>query len=498
MTLRTFVKKTHRAPERRQFDETLLVTGLHPSGAGLARSEHGSAVLVAGALPGDRVALRWTEPAPGGRFGLADSFEILEESAHRVDPEHPRCALAGRCGGCPLARVDYATELELKTKALVVDTLEEAGFEAARVLRPALGHDVAKSEGFRNKAILYPVDLTENGETQRRFGFFEARSHRVVPAEDCPQSPDWMKRTARALAEATLAAGLELYDETSGTGVLRALLMRDGARFGSVEPSSDIRGLAVLVVTDFPPEGAAEFERIAQTLVAALPEGVSLVAHRNARPGNALLSFEPGASTVLCGRGAVDADLFGLTFEVRPETFLQVNTLQTPVLYGAAVDALHLSPGDAVLDLYCGVGTISSVLARAVGPEGRVTGVKLVEASVEAARANAKRNDLANVRFEAGPVETVLPRLALERAPTKAVLDPAFKGLAESVPAVLAQLPITDLVYVSCNPKTLVRDVKRLAAFGFELESVTPVDLFPGAFHLEAVAVLRRSGVEGS
>ena len=186
------MKKTHRAPERRQFDETLLVTGLHPSGAGLARSEHGSAVLVSGAHPGDRVAHPWTEPAPGGRIGLGDSLEIIEESAHRVDPEHPRCALAGRCGGCPLARVDYATELELKTKALVVDTLEEAGFEAARVLRPALGHDVAKSEGFRNTAILYPVDLTENGETQRRFGFFEARSHRVVPAEDCPQSPDWM------------------------------------------------------------------------------------------------------------------------------------------------------------------------------------------------------------------------------------------------------------------------------------------------------------------
>ena len=231
-------------------------------------------------------------------------------------------------------------------------------------------------------------------------------------------------------------------------------------------------------------------------MISALPDGVSLVAHRNTRPGNALLSFEPGASTVLCGRGAVEADLLGLTFEVRPETFLQVNTLQTPVLYGAALEALRLSPGDAVLDLYCGVGTISSVLARAVGPEGRVTGVELVEASVEAARANAKRNGLANVRFEAGPVETVLPRLTLERAPTKAVFDPAFKGLADSVPATLAKLPITDAVYVSCNPKTLVRDVKRLSAFGFELESVTPVDLFPGAFHLEAVAVLRRPGAE--
>ncbi len=125
-----------------------------------------------------------------------------------------------------------------------------------------------------------------------------------------------------------------------------------------------------------------------------------------------------------------------------------------------------------------------------------MTGVELVEASVEAARANAKRNGLANVRFEAGPVETVLPRLTLERAPTKAVFDPAFKGLADSVPATLAKLPITDAVYVSCNPKTLVRDVKRLSAFGFELESVTPVDLFPGAFHLEAVAVLRRPGAE--
>lgn len=490
------MKKPHRAPERRQFDETLLVTGLHPSGAGLACSERGPSVLVSGALPGDRVAARWTEPAPGGRFGLADRFEILEESAHRVDPEHPRCALAGLCGGCPLARIDYATELELKTKALLVDTLEEAGFDAARVLRPVLGHDLEKLAGFRNKAILYPVDLPNDGTTERRFGFFEARSHRVVPAEDCPQSPDWMKRTARALARATLAAGLDLYDEAEEKGALRALLMRDGARFGSLEASSDIRGLAVLVVNDFPPDRSPEFERIARTLISALPDGVSLVAHRNTRPGNALLSFEPGASTVLCGRGAVEADLLGLTFEVRPETFLQVNTLQTPVLYGAALEALRLSPGDAVLDLYCGVGTISSVLARAVGPEGRVTGVELVEASVEAARANAKRNGLANVRFEAGPVETVLPRLTLERAPTKAVFDPAFKGLADSVPATLAKLPITDAVYVSCNPKTLVRDVKRLSAFGFELESVTPVDLFPGAFHLEAVAVLRRPGAE--
>ncbi len=444
--------------------EILRVEGVLPSGAGTGTSPGtGLPLILPGALPGDRVRAAWREPSPGGRQGLAQTVEILERSPWRTGP---RCPKAGLCGGCPLGGLEYRAGLELKTRVLLEAPLKSAGlWREGLVLDP-----VAQPEGclsrFRNKAILYPL---WDGESLR-FGFFQSRSHDVVPAEDCPQAPLWMERAAISLGQ--VLSGLPAWAKPS----VRALLLREGA--------GETERLAAVSVTSFPDQATEK------TLEAAAPGGLSLVLHRNALPGNAVLDLTGGETRVITGSGQVTAEIGGLRFAVRPETFLQVNTPQTPRLYGEAFRLLELTPEDDFLDLYCGVGTMTLLGARRCR---RAVGVEVVEASVEAARENARINGIGNARFAAGPVERVLPHLDL--APAKAIVDPSFRGMDQSVPASLARLPLRSLVYVSCSPKTLARDARRLTDLGFELQSVTPVDMFPEALHLEAVALFTRDAL---
>lgn len=458
------------------------IIGMLPSGAGLAQVD-GLPVVVPGALLGERVRMEWTPPAPGGRQGLAKHFERLSHSPYL---EANPCPHAGACGGCPLGKIREDAAAKMKRRMLVVDELVRAGLAAAPTVdaAQALVGDVllqpsACRRGFRNKAVLYPT--IRSG--QARFGLYRAGTHDVVPAEDCPQSPEWMGAAARRAAKLIDDGALSIYDEAAHSGDVRALLMREGAPSDS---GARTERLATLIVRE-----ALSTEQKAAVLKAF--EGLaieSLSFHVQPERGNALLSFAPGATVLLAGKPAIDTAIDGLTFSVQPETFLQVNTPQTEVLYGLVMDALELEPDDAVLDLYCGIGTMTLMAAKRAA-RGCAVGVELVEASVASARANAQRNGIDNVSFFAGPVEKVLPTLpAMPGKTLKAIVDPAYKGLAEGVAQALAARSPERIVYVACSPKHFARDAKRFEALGYALRRVTPVDLFPGAMHLETVGLL--------
>ena len=254
--------------------------------------------------------------------------------------------------------------------------------------------------------------------------------------------------------------------------------------------------MAVLVVRALTADLLAAKEKLIAALAPCKLQ--SLLVNVHPTPGSAVLSFAPDALVVWAGRSSIEAELMDLAFTVGPQTFLQVNTPQTPVLYEKALDAADVQPGDQILDLYCGVGTITLAAARRAGPHGRALGVERVEASIVCARENAARNSISQAAFVAEPTETFLSAALKEGfpdgfKPTKIIVDPAYQGMAGGAAKALADLFLLPngpkrLAYVSCNPKSFARDAKELAAAGLTLESIYPVDLFPGALHLELVA----------
>ena len=456
---------------------SVVVTGLAPSGAGTAEID-GLPVLLPGALPGDVVDCLWEPPKPGGRQGLAREVRLLTPSPDR---DASRCPLAGACGGCAAAGLAYEAELSLKCSLLLEVPLKKAGLLRAGLLESPAAQPESARRGFRNKAILYPaLERTPQGGLAGRFGYYRARSHRVVPAENCPQTPRWMHEAARD------AASLLVRGPLSGTAqapnrTLRALCLREA-------PGTRER---LVTIVSRRPLGEAERKELRE-LIEPLARRLNLAGvalNVNPNPGNAVLAFGPDAVETLFGHSEMRARIGGLEFEATPLTFLQVNSAQIERLYAEALKGLDLKREDRFLDLYCGVGTLTLLGARC-GCEA--AGIERVEASVERARRNALLNGLERVQFSAGPVEALLEETAASMRPNKVMLDPAHRGVERSVLEALARMPVERLVYVACGAAAFVRDASELVRLGFRLERVLPVDLFPGSLNIETIGVFSR------
>ena len=434
------------------------------SGAGVAwvRSEDGlRRVFVEGALPGDLVEARVAPLRKGAHSLEGKLVRVLSPAAGR---RNPPCPAARACGGCPLGGLTPPAQRAAR-KRLLGKLFHEGGFPDA-VIGDVLGMEGDREEGFRNKSILY----FSGAGGALRLGMYRAGTHEVAEGTlRCPQCPEWMGNAAEAVLAWARRSGLS----ASPTGQLFSLLMRAGTR----------GRLAALTVTS--PLGETVGEDLASSLRNAGLTGA--VVSLKSRSGNFALGDE---SRVLFGCGSVEAEIEGASFEVRPETFLQVNTPMTPVLYRIAIGVARAAKGSLVLDLYCGVGTISLLLAREAA---RVVGVEVVPSSVEEARRNAERNGAANAEFVCGPAEVVLPELSRAGLrPASVFVDPPRKGLAPGVPAVIAGMAPEEVVYIACGPEALVRDAAAFRELGYGLGEVVPVDLFPGTLHVETVARFAR------
>lgn len=451
-------------------ERTFPIIDVAPTGAGIGYPD-GIRTFVPGALPGDVVACDWTPPEKGRQSQVIDHFEFVECAAKRAPEPCPHLCGAPACGGCPLGTLLYREQCRLKAK-LLEDACRAAGREdwAQLVTPPEL---FVKQRAFRNKAFFTPL-RTEDGI---RFGMFAAGTHEKVAVDACPQLPAWMnecqRAAARVLSEALADAPDAVYDETTHTGLLRGLLLREGTK----------GRMAVFVVKDLSSEREAVLGKLLSEELRGL-HLTSLLWSRYEARGNRTTGE---SFTVIEGDERIETELLGRRFFVGPDTFLQVNPSETERLYKKVLERAAVGPEDKVIDLYSGVGTITLLLAQTAA---EVFGVEIFEGSIEAAKENAAANGMDNVGFLASPVGKALESLPF--TPDVIVADPAFKGMEEGVPKRLAALPARRLVYVSCNPKTFVRDALALERAGLRLTTLETVDLFPGALHVETVGTFER------
>jgi len=428
-------------------------------------SHEGMAVFVPGVLPGEEADVLCVKAQP--RYAFGKLLKVDVPSRERVEPP---CPVYDKCGGCSGQHMRYAATLEAK-RAQVWDCLTRIGglTLSPEDVPPVLA--AADPWHCRNKTAL-PVGGTW---AEPQLGFYRRRSHAIVPIENCLVAMPGLDGIISAVREWITAAHVQPYDELTGRGLLRHVVVRV-TRGGSL--------MAVLVATR---DSLPEIPLLVRLLTERAPGFCSLHLSVNAGRNNVILGRE---SRLLYGAEAVYETLLGLTFEIPPLSFFQVNPAQTERLYQTAINFAALTPADTVVDAYAGAGTISLCMARHAG---RVIGIEIVPQAVEGAWRNARRNQIANAEFHAAAVETLLPRLVKDGLrPDVIVLDPPRKGVEPAVvEAVLAARP-RRVVYISCHVPTQARDLKLLCQGGYRFERCQPVDMFCYAGGVENVALLSR------
>ena len=444
-------------PVEKNEELELAVGSVTLEGAGVGRVD-GFAVFVPGALSGERVRVHVIKVTAS--YAVAKLLEVMEPSSHRMEPA---CSVYARCGGCAFGHVSYAEELCIKERQ-VADALTRLGGLAEAPLRPILGMDAP--ERYRNKGA-FPYAMTDVGPA---FGFYAPRSHRLVPVTDCIIEQGAVCRAVSAVKAWAERYRVQPYDERTGKGTLRHAVAR-------VTTEGEL--MAVVVTRgDLPHK-----KELTDTLCFAH----SVYWNRNDKNTNVIFG---DSFILLSGKPTLRETLGGLAFEVSPRSFLQVNPIQTQKLYRAALDLLDPQPDETVADIYCGIGTISLLLARRAG---QVVGIEVVPEAVENARENAVRNGIENASFLCANAEDALPRLVAEGQRIDClIVDPPRKGCDPQVIEAILSSSAHRMVYVSCNPATLARDVKLLTSGGFAVQAVQPVDMFPRCGHVETVALLHR------
>ena len=437
---------------------TLTVEGYGSDGSGVARLD-GLVVFVKGALRGEVCRVEIVHVGHNALWG--EIRELLTPSPSRQTPD---CPYYDRCGGCHFRHMTYAEELEAK-RTRVEDCLRRLGGADVRV-EEILG--AARPDRYRNKAQ-FPVSPGP------RIGFYQARTHRVVDTEDCLLQSQAAARLRRAVKDWMVRFSVPAYDEKARTGLVRHVYVRTNRRGES---------LCCLLVNGrrLPHE-----EELVRALRAAQDGLRGVVLGVNTSHSNVILGER---YRTLWGEDALSDTLCGFEFRLSVPSFYQVNPDQAEALYNRALELAGLTGEEQVLDLYCGIGTISLALARRAA---MVWGAEVVPQAVEDAKANAARSGVDNVRFLCADAGEAARQLAAQGVRPRVVcVDPPRKGLAQDVVDTIAAMAPERVVYVSCDPATLGRDVKRFAAPGYGLVRAAAVDMFPRTAHVETVCLLSK------
>lgn len=440
---------------------TCDITGYTSEGAGVGHID-GRAVFVPGTIAGETWEVKLLKVTAGAVYGKGVS--LLSSSPARVTPE---CPIAGKCGGCALAHMDYGEELRMKL-AKVNDALHRIG-GCEYIISDILPSE--RTAHYRNKGIT----AVGKADGHTVSGFYRSRSHDILPAPDCLLQEDAANRVNTAVVQWMDAHGIPPYDEITGKGSVRHLFTRTN-RVGQVH-------LTIVSARGF---GSAT-ETLAPALRNACPELCGIVLCVNKNRSNSVLD---GSFHLLWGSETISETLCGRRFEISPQSFFQINPAQAERLYDKAVN--YAAPhGGTVLDLYCGTGTISLCLAEKAD---WVIGAEIVPEAVENARKNAAENGVDNVEFlcaDAGQAAAELARRGIR--PDAVVVDPPRKGMYENTIKAIGEMSPARLVYVSCDPATLARDVKRLASYGYTVTDGVAVDMFPRTHHVETVVLMEKT-----
>ena len=437
-----------------------------------AAGERAMVFFVKDALIGDRIRAKVMKLKKN--YGFARLLEVLEPSPDRVEPP---CGLHRKCGGCQLQALSYEKQLEFKQNKVLSSLVRIGGFDAAKIpMEPVIGMN--EPFHYRNKAQ-FPVGRDKNGKLAA--GFYAARTHDLIPVSSCclgvPQNQEVMERVLAWMEQ----YGIEPYDEKTGTGLVRHVLVRYGFRSRQL--------MACLVINGRTLPKAAQ---LADSLCEI--EGMTSISISvNERRSNVIMG---DCVQTLWGQDYIEDTIGDVKFQISPLSFYQVNPVQTEALYGRVLEFAGLSGSETVWDLYCGIGTISLFLAKQAK---KVYGIEIVPQAVEDARRNAQINGVANAEFLCGEAEEALERLCgssgslepdMAERPQVAVVDPPRKGCAQRLLDSIVKAAPDRIVYVSCDPATLARDLKYLCGNGYELERVQVVDQFCQTVHVETVVLL--------
>lgn len=435
------------------------VEGLNSEGQGVGRVD-GFVVFVEGALPEEKVEIMIIKVTKSHAVGKL--LAVLQQSIFR---QEPFCAANKRCGGCTLQHFKYEEQLRYKEQLVKDALIRTAGLDdktTAAVVQPIIGMD--QPYCYRNKAN-YPCGRTD--EDDFVIGFYAKRSHHIIQHDDCMIQDRHSESIKNVVIDFCNEYHIKAYDENTRKGAIRHVVSRVALSTGEV--------MVILVVNG---KELPHTKDLIHRIITRIPQVSSIYINENAQKGNVILGKK---SRKIFGKDVIQDKIGDLVFNISPVSFFQVNPAQTKVLYDKVVEFAGLTGKETVLDLYCGTGTIGLYMA---GKAKEVLGIEVVKEAVDDARENARNNGISHAAFILGEAEKVLPSMKWEA--DVAVVDPPRKGCDKKLLAALQG--VGKIVYVSCNPMTLARDIRLLE--GYEVGKVQPVDMFPWTTHVETVVLL--------
>ena len=439
----------------------VYVEDLTHDGSGVAKVD-GYPLFIPGALPGEEAEVQVIKPMK--KYGFAKLINVTKPSPDRVEPP---CHVFWDCGGCQLQHLSYEAQLVQKQKT-VRDVMERIGKLPHVPVHPVKGMD--NPWRYRNKSQI-PFSEQEGKVVS---GFYKSRTHHIVDTDVCIIQGEEADELMSTLKHELQIMGIEAYDERTHRGMLRHLIVRKARATGE---------LMVVLVTKskkFPQkeEAIALIKRV-------VPNVTSIMQNVNSQKTNVIFGNE---TISLHGKSFIVDTIGDIKFEISARSFYQVNSEQTEVLYDQALEYAQLTGNESVIDAYCGIGSISLFLAQQAK---EVYGVEIVPQAIEDAKRNAELNGIDNAHFEAGPAEVVIPKWYEQgKRFDVLVVDPPRKGCDEKLLDTILEYKPKRIVYVSCNPATLARDLRILEDGGYRTQEVQPVDMFPHSSHVEAVTWL--------
>lgn len=437
-------------------------------GEGIAKID-GFTIFVSNAIIGEKCEILILKVLSSQAYGKIT--KILQPSENRADVD---CLTYQRCGGCDLRHMTYENTLELKRKS--VQNLIDKGLENDIKVEPTIG--MKNPYNYRNKAQ-YPVGIDKNGNPA--IGVFAQRTHTIIPIKNCMIQTEISQKIAKTILEFIKEKNISIYNEEKQTGLIRHIVIKVGMKTNQV--------MCILVINEKENDSKIQQKKYENELVELLhneyPEIKTIVKNINNKNTNVILGQE---NVTLYGNGYIEDKLGEYTFKISPMSFYQVNPVQAEVLYNTAVEAANLDEKDILFDLYCGIGTIGIFASKFVN---KVYGIEIVPQAIEDAKENAKLNNIENIEFMVGDVEFAFDELINKNKiiPTAIIVDPPRKGLDDKTIANILKIKPEKLVYISCNPATMVRDLAKIEN-AYEIRKIQPVDLFPFTKHCEVVTIL--------
>lgn len=434
-------------------------------GEGIAKIDNKYPIFIEGALKGEKVKVRIVKV--NKNFAYGKLMEVLEASEERVNPP---CAIYKRCGGCKLQHASYKAQLDFKWDR-VKDCVSKIGKLDPSIVKYPLGME--EPWRYRNKVQL-PIGLI-NGEV--KIGFFAPRSHDIIDMESCliqDEIGDKVVKLTREWIEKFNIRPYNVDGEYDEKGIVRHIMIRRGFTTNEV--------MVVLVTNG---EKLPHKEEFVDLMVKNIPGIKSVIQNINSKKTNVILGLE---SKTLWGEDTISDYIGDFRFNISPLSFFQVNPTQTEVLYGKALEYANLTGNEEVFDAYCGTGTITLFLSQKAK---KVYGVEIIPQAIDNAWINAKENKVENVEFFVGESEVAIPDLINKGVKADVVVvDPPRKGCDKKLLDAITNIDAKKIVYVSCDPSTLGRDLKVLEENGYKTLEVQPVDMFPNTAHIENVALL--------